>query len=188
MLVTQSGVGENTRRIQTEAPKTWAYLQDHQELLNRRASSIYRNRPPYSVFGVGDYSFAPWKVAVSGFYKSLAFAAIGPRDGKPVVLDDTSYFLACQSKKQAEFATRLLNAPQATSFYGAFIFWDSKRPVTAELLRHLDLRRLAQEMGAEEEFRLVFRAAGDGAKGKTRKRKPGAAQRELWPNKAHGVD
>ena len=103
--------------------------------MKKRGSSIYRNRPPFSVFGVGDYSFAPWKVAISGFYKKLEFVVLGPVKGRPVVLDDTSYFLPCQTKEQAEYLTTLLNSPAARSFYKALIFWDSKRPITADLLR-----------------------------------------------------
>jgi len=156
MLVTQKTVGEDTASIEVRSPKTWAYLKAHTDLLSKRGSSIYRNRPEFSVFGVGDYSFAPWKVAISGFYKKLVFTTIGPVDGKPVVLDDTSYFLPFQTKDQAQYAARLLNSPAAHSFYNAFVFWDSKRPITADLLRRLDLRRLAKELGLEEEFNACF--------------------------------
>ena len=136
-------------------------LEDAAPVLKKRGSSIYRNRPPFSVFGVGDYSFAPWKVAISGFYKKLEFVVLGPVKGRPVVLDDTSYFLPCQTKEQAEYLTTLLNSPAARSFYKALIFWDSKRPITADLLRRLDLRKLAVELGSEEEFDAYYGKPGD---------------------------
>ena len=60
MLVTQRRLGQDTAWIRQEAPKTWACLIDHAVALERRASSIYENRPRFSMFGVGDYSFAPW--------------------------------------------------------------------------------------------------------------------------------
>jgi hypothetical protein len=161
MLVTQRAVGESTTRIQKTAAHTWAYLVAHADLLNKRGSSIYRNRPSFSVFGVGDYTFAPWKVAISGFYKKLAFATVGPISGKPVVLDDTAYFLPCQTKEQAEYLASLLSSPTAREFYKAFVFWDTKRPITAELLGRLNLRRLATEVRSEEEFdRHLNRAEG----------------------------
>ncbi len=134
MLVTQRRVGDDTRSIERQAPKTWAYLESHRDRLQKRASTIYRGRPEFSIFGVGDYSFAPWKVVISGFYKSLRFFAVGPVSGKPVVLDDTSYFLPCRSEKEAELLAALLNSPQAQAFYSAFVFWDGKRPITADLL------------------------------------------------------
>ena len=70
-------------------------------MLDGRGSSIYRSCPPFSIFGIGEYSFAPWKVAISGFYKRLSFVAVAPLDGKPAMLDDTCYFLPCQTAGQA---------------------------------------------------------------------------------------
>jgi hypothetical protein len=149
MLVTQKAVGDETSVIRVLAPKTWAYLQQQADLLDRRGSSIYRNRPRFSVFGVGDYTFSPWKVAISGFYKNLRFATVGPFAGKPVVLDDTSYFVACQSEQEAHFIADLLNSQPAREFFSAFVFWDAKRPITVELLRRLDLSALATQLGSD---------------------------------------
>jgi hypothetical protein len=149
MLVTQRAVGAETSVIRIVAPKTWEYLKRHSDFLDRRASSIYRNRARFSVFGVGDYTFAPWKVCISGFYKELHFAIVGPYQGKPVVLDDTSYFLSCQSEQEATYIAELLNSDAAREFFSAFVFWDAKRPITIDMLRRLDLSHLAQEHGAE---------------------------------------
>jgi hypothetical protein len=150
MLVTQKAVGDETSVIRFVAPKTWAYLQRHGDFLDRRASSIYRNRPRFSAFGVGDYTFARWKVAISGFYKQLTFATIGPFAEKPVVLDDTSYFVSCQSDQEARYIADLLNSQPAREFFSAFVFWDAKRPITIDMLRRLDLSALAYELGSEE--------------------------------------
>lgn len=150
MLVTQRSAGADTCEIEERAPKTWEYLCRHGKLLDRRASAVYRKRPRFSIFGVGDYSFAPWKVAVSGLSKNLAFTVVGPFEGKPVVLDDTCYFLACRSHHEAEFLARLLNSTPTREFYSAFVFWDAKRPITAEILRRLDLLAPARELGIEE--------------------------------------
>jgi hypothetical protein len=184
MLVTQKTVGEQTRLIEERAPMTWAYLQRHAELLKKRASSIYRKRPEFSIFGVGDYSFAHWKVAISGFYKKLEFVTVGPVGRKPVVLDDTSYFVPCDTEEQAVYLAQLLNSCAARSFYNAFVFWDSKRPITADLLRRLSLRRLAKELGSEEKFKALFGGLDDiGQRSASKERAPNGAQLELWPDK-----
>lgn len=153
MIVTQTFVGEDTAAIATTAPKTWAYLSRHRARLERRASSIYKGKPAFSVFGVGDYTFSPWKVAISGLYKKLDFKVIGPFAGKPVVLDDTCYFLPCACEAEARLLGRLLASSAAQEFFSAFVFWDAKRPITTELLRRLDLERLAAVLKSEEEFR-----------------------------------
>lgn len=156
VIVPQKTIGEDTRAIEETAPRTWNYLTSHGHLFQRRASTIYRNRPPFSVFGVGEYSFSPWKVAISGFYKTLSFVPLGPIEGKPVMLDDTAYFLPCRTGEQAEFLASLLNSPAAQTFYRSLVFWDAKRPVTADLLRRLDLRRLASELTVEDRFSAYF--------------------------------
>ena len=185
MLVPQKTVGEQTHPIEQRAPMTWAYLQKHAELLKNRASSIYRKRPDFSIFGVGAYSFAPWKVAISGFYKKLEFVTVGPVGPKPVVLDDTSYFLPCDTQQQAVYLAGLLNSHEARSFYNAFVFWDSKRPITADLLRRLSLRRLAKELGSEEMFDSLFGKLDDvGQQAPLRERVPDDTQLELWPDAA----
>ncbi|HTU21010.1 MAG TPA: hypothetical protein VMG10_23360 [Gemmataceae bacterium] len=156
MIVTQRSVGEDTAIIEQKAPLTWAYLLSHAHLFHKRSSSIYRDRPAFAIFGVGEYTFARWKVAISGFYKKLQFTVIGPVDEKPVVLDDTCYFLACDNEEQTAYLASILNSPVAEAFYGSFIFWDNKRPITAELLGRLDLQGVARELGSEAEFRRFF--------------------------------
>jgi hypothetical protein len=159
MLVTQRSIGEDTGSIQHVAPNTWRYLCRHQELLDKRASSIYRHRPRFSVFGVGPYSFAPWKVAISGFYKGLNFKTIGPFERRSVVLDDTCYFLPCRTEEAARCVSEVLNSDVAREFYGAFVFWDCKRPVTVDLLRRLDLLALARVVGCQTRIAGFFPAA-----------------------------
>jgi hypothetical protein len=152
MVVTQSFVGENTSHLRTSAPRTWEYLERHDNLLGDRGSIIYRNKPAYSIFGVGPYTFAPWKVAISGFYKKLHFVKIGPVNGKPVVFDDTIYFLPCWSEAEAEFIDSLLRSEPAQAFLQSMIHWDEKRPVTVEILKRLSIQKLAAMLGREEDY------------------------------------
>jgi hypothetical protein len=150
MLVTQKTMGDETMPIRDIAPRTWAYLERHGAMLDRRASTIYKKRPRFSVFGVGEYTFSPWKVAISGFYKKLEFVPIGPHQGRSVVLDDTSYFVACRGAREARYVASLLNSRPAREFLAASIFWDAKRPITIETLGRLDLAAVANELGSAD--------------------------------------
>jgi hypothetical protein len=147
MLVTQKTVRDDTSIIKEFAPKTWQYLLSHAGLLDKRGSSIYKKRSRFSVFGVGEYSFSRWKVATSGFYKKLRFQVVGEYFGKPAVLDDTSYFVPCDTKEEAEHVASLLNSRIAKEFFEAYIFWDAKRPITIDILRRLNLSALEEEIG-----------------------------------------
>lgn len=152
LLVTQRYVGEETGHIKHDAPRTWRYLNGHEDDFSKRKSSIYKNRPRFSIFGLGEYTFAPWKVAISGFYKNLSFRRIGPFQRRPAVFDDTVYFLPCWSHDEADFLVSILNSRPAQEFLRSMAFWNDKRPVTAELLRRLNLKTLSAELGRESEY------------------------------------
>lgn len=155
MLVPQRRMGEDPARIAASAPRTWKYLLKHRAILQRRASAVYKRRPAFSIFGVGDYSFADWKVALPAMNKRLAFHVVGPVRGRPVVFDDTCYFLACESELQARVVHALLQLDLATDFLSSMVFWGDKRPVTLELLGQLDLGKLATLRGADVEHALA---------------------------------
>ncbi|MBN1901733.1 hypothetical protein JW926_10460, partial [Candidatus Sumerlaeota bacterium] len=101
VLITQRKPSDDTSQIQIIAPKTWDYLKAHSDILDKRKSIIYQNRPRFSIFGVGDYTFTPWKVAISGLYKNCRFCVVGNSQGKPIVLDDTCYFIPCDSEQES---------------------------------------------------------------------------------------
>ena len=128
-------------------PKRVAYLSKHRSLLEARKSSIYKGQPDFAVFGIGDYTFAPWKVAVSGMYKRFQFALVGPQDDQPVVFDDTCYFLPFDDERSACAAAQALGSALATDFLSSRIFWDAKRPISKAVLQTLDLQSLQQELG-----------------------------------------
>jgi hypothetical protein len=147
VLVTQRRVGEDTAAIATKAPQTWRYLNSHRELFEARKSSIYSNRVPFALFGIGEYSFAPWKVAVSGLHRTPRFALVGPMNGKPVLFDDTCYFLPFQDEREARVVAEILNSRECRIFLASLTFTDSKRPITVELLQRLNIRAIAEDAG-----------------------------------------
>lgn len=156
VIVTQTFIGEDTSMIKSVAPKTWEYLESYKTLLNNRKSSIYLGKPPYSIFGVGDYTFKPWKVAISGFYKKLNFCLVGLINQKTVIFDDTVNFLSFDSRKEAEFVKEILLSKPAMEFYEANIFWDEKRPITTNILRRISLKAVAQKLDREKEYQFFL--------------------------------
>lgn len=140
VIVTQTSIGESTHSIKAAAPKTWSYLLKNKKTLRARKSSIYKGKPEFSIFGVGKYSFAPWKVAISGLYKQTRFTLIGPMAAKPVMLDDTCYFLPFENRQTAKRCLNFLNSKPVQAFLNTVIFWDAKRPINAELLNRIRIR------------------------------------------------
>lgn len=150
MIVTQHKVNESTSYIAINHPKTWRYLMSKAMYFDQRKSSIYKNRPKFSIFGIGDYSFMPYKVAISGLYKKPTFSLIPPIYGKPVMFDDTCYFLSFESYKNALFSCSILNSEIVYDFLESLVFLDSKRVYTKDLLMRIDLCEVANRLSFNE--------------------------------------
>lgn len=146
-IVTQQNVGQKTDYI-LKYPKTYDYLQRHLDLFRSRKSTIYKKNPDFSIFGIGDYSFKPYKVAISGLYKTLHFTLVLP-DQKPVMLDDTCYFLGFDDLKSAVAVQVLLNTDEVRSFLQAITFTDAKRMVTKEALMRIDFAKLMKVLDSK---------------------------------------
>ena len=138
LLVTQQHLGDDTRQLEATAPKAWRYLQRHRARLDARASRVYRSRSPFAMFGIGGYTFAPWKVAISGFAKRPEFQLLSPVEGRPVVCDDTCYFLGFETQSEAEQACAAFNEPAVRRALAALMFPTAKRPVTAQILNQIN--------------------------------------------------
>jgi hypothetical protein len=150
VLVPYRHIGKESLDLQKIAPNLWAYLADHQDAFARRKSVVYRNQAPFAYFGIGEYSFAPYKVAVSGMYKTPHFKLITPVGGKPVMLDDTCYFVPCASYAQGLLLVTLLNHPLCQEFIRSILFTDAKRPITKKLLQRIDLLKLLHALAISE--------------------------------------
>ena len=144
-LVTQRRVGEPTEPIRETAPKTWAYLECHAAQLDGRGSTIYAKNPRFSIFGVGDYAFRPWRIAICGLYKKLRFRLVGPMDGKPVMFDDTVYYVSFDCEEDARRALEKLTSESALSLLSSLVFWDEKRPIKTGILNVLDWNNVHDE-------------------------------------------
>lgn len=150
VIVTQRKIKEDTAHIKLDAPKTWAYLSSHQDLFAKRKSSIYVGAPDFSMFGVGEYSYAQYKVGISGFYKKPFFAVLCSPNGRAVMVDDTSYFICLPSFDAAYTAMLLLNSEQVQRFLQSMAFLDSKRPYTKKLLERIDFSRMLNKLTLKE--------------------------------------
>lgn len=152
VLVTQRRVGEDTSTIAIEAPRTWRYLDSHRSRFEARKSSIYTNTVPFALFGIGGYTFAPWKIAVSALHRNPRFVVVGPENGKPAVFDDTCYFLPFEDEQEARIVAAILNSKECAEFLTSLTFTDSKRPITVDLLQRLNMHALAEDCGLAGEW------------------------------------
>ncbi len=146
VIVTQKKARDDTAYLEREYPKTWRYLQGRASYFSKRKSSIYRGAPDFSMFGVGDYSFTRYKVGVSGFYKTPLFSILMSEDGKPVMTDDTSYFICFPTFELAYAAMLFLNSDEVQAFLNGVAFMDAKRPYTKKVLERLDFMKIVNRI------------------------------------------
>lgn len=145
VIITQSKVGEDTEYIKSKSPRLWNYLNSYEENLSSRKSIIYKNTPKFSIFGIGEYSFSKYKVAISGFYKEAIFIML--KSDKPIMLDDTCYFLSFNDEKKAMITTIILNSEVIKRFLLSITNINSKRPYTKKVLSRIDLEKAKKILG-----------------------------------------
>lgn len=147
VIVTQKRVSQATDSLRETAPRLYDYLMRHVEHFNRRRSSIYRGKPQFCMFGVGDYSFMPYKIVVSGLYKDIVFRRIDPEGNKPVMIDDTCYQLGFSSHEEADGVYEQLIGEEIQTLIRSLVFRDAKRVVTRELLMRLAVAKIEKRGG-----------------------------------------
>jgi len=139
VLVTQHSTKEDTSDMKQTYPKAYQYLLAHADYLDNRKSSIYKDRPRFCMFGIGDYTFKKYKVIISGLYKKTTFSLVSEIDGKIAVCDDTCYMLGFDDYHVARLTLEILNSQSVQDFVNSVCFYDAKRAINKDLLMRIFL-------------------------------------------------
>ena len=111
---TRRGIPEAT--MKRAYPKTYKYLKQFETQLCKRASSSVRklmeSGPFYSMFAVGPYTIAPWKVLWPEVGHSIESAKCGPshlnRGSKSSLPDHTVVAVSCDNEAEASYLSAIL--------------------------------------------------------------------------------
>lgn len=147
IILTQHRTSENTENIKVAFPKAYKYLQDHGKFFDDRKSSIYKHRPRFCLFGIGDYTFKKYRIAISGLYKLPHFTLVSDIGSKQALLDDTIYLLGFDDYQFAKWTLMLLNSDLVLTFLKSVSFDDAKRPVNKDLLMRIDITKALDTLG-----------------------------------------
>lgn len=150
VVITQTEPKEDTKHIADDSPSMWNYLMLHKFYFDKRRSSIYKKAPAFAIFGIGDYSFKKYKVAISGMYKDPFFAILPPHQGKPVMVDDTVYFVGFDTMKEAEIFCSVLNNNLTQKLLKSLVFKDEKRPYKKDILQRIDVISILKNLSLED--------------------------------------
>ena len=102
------------------------------------------------MFGVWEYSYSRYKVGVSGLYKQPLFSVLYSNDEKPVMTDDTSYFICFNDYDRAYTAMLLLNSERVQNFIKSIVFPDAKRPYTKKILDRIDFSKIIRRLSIND--------------------------------------
>jgi methylase of polypeptide subunit release factors len=94
-------------------PKTYAYLKRFENELRQRSGyrRYFRETDPfYSIFNVGDYTFAPYKVVWPNIGSEIAAAVVSKQAGKAIVPQHIVTLLACVLETEAHYVCGMLNS------------------------------------------------------------------------------
>jgi len=127
ILLPQKGM-HGDPALPTAYPRTWSFLSQFQGYLEGRSSfkRFQRNKPYWSLWSTGAYTFSPYKVVwkeMSGH--RFAAAYIGSFDdpllgSKVVVPDHKLYFVPLETEEEAAYVTGILNAPLVGNAISAY--------------------------------------------------------------------
>lgn len=139
VIITQHSTNEDTKQMLSNYPKAYQYLLSHAEYLDSRKSSIYKGRPRFCLFGIGDYTFKKYKIIISGLYKQTRFSLVSDIDGKTAICDDTCYMLGFDDEAVARVVLGILNRQVVQDFINAICFYDAKRAINKDMLMRINL-------------------------------------------------
>jgi hypothetical protein len=138
ILVTHlPGMGLNAiseKEMQTQYPRTYGYLKHFEKVLRERAAfkryftrkdrynKVVETGPFYSMFDVGTYTFAPWKVVWRYVASDFIVAVAEPHNGRPVVPNEKLMLVACGGEQEAHYLCATLNSsPIRLAVRGFFV-------------------------------------------------------------------
>ena len=105
------GIDED--EMKADYPKTYLYLKRFEAILQERAAYkryFSPEDPFYSMFDVGDYTFAPYKVVWPNIASEIVSAVISTEENKLILPQHIVTLVACKSLPEAHYICALMNS------------------------------------------------------------------------------
>ncbi len=122
--------------LKIKLPLTYEYLNNYRDILeNRSLHKLWgKGNPFYSVYGIGSYTFVPYKVvwkriagAITGKAVSFACAVLEPLStsfvsSKPVIPDDGTILIEFNNRDEAYYVAGFLNSKIVRAVVAAYTY------------------------------------------------------------------
>lgn len=101
------------KELAVSLPKTFGYLKRFEQALRGRSGFkrfFKPTQPFYSVYNVGDYTFAPYKVMWARIGSQLSAAVSSQEFSKTFIPQETVTLVACETLSEAHYLCALINS------------------------------------------------------------------------------
>jgi len=176
------------KQMQVGHPKAYSYLKRFEELLRKRAAfkRYFRAEAPfYSIFNIGDYTFARWKVVWREQASALTAAVVGCMEGRPVIPDHKLMMVDVTSRPEAHFLCAALNSSPARFVVAAYAV---EIQMDTHILENVAVPRFSPENGVHVRLAELSEAAHKAAaKGDAEEAKRVEEEVDRWAAKLWGL-
>jgi hypothetical protein len=110
-------------------PRTYAYLERYEDVLRQRAAyeRYFQPQDPfYSMFNVGEYTFAPYKVVWREVTATFCAAVVGQQLGEAVVPDHKLMLVPLDTPEEAHYVCSMVNSTPFTVAADAYAVGTSR--------------------------------------------------------------
>ena len=161
--------GIDEQELQARYPRTYGYLKRFEPVLRERASRgvsdmLKKGAPFYTMFAVGTYTFAPWKVVWPNIASALNAAVIGMAEGKVIVPQHIVTLVACGNQQEAHYICALVNSSPANFAARAYSQEGGKSFGDPHILEHIRIPRYDPSDGVHRRLTELSQEAHAAAK------------------------
>jgi len=154
--------------LAVSCPRTYEYFYKEQhgfsDTLKERAN--YKkfmlrqnaNAPIYTVYNIGPYTFAPYKVVWKALSNGVSAVTISTNEaGKQIIPDHNLLMIPIGKEKEAYYLTGVLNAKIISEFVNAYISWF----ISAHILQRLKIPKYDENNATHTKIALLSKSAHD---------------------------
>ena len=145
-------------RMKRDFPKTYSYLSEFKDALigraHYRAHFAATEQPYWSMYNVGNYTFAPHQVIWREQSRCFGCAVLDRETGPLSVVDHKLSTTACSTADEAHYLASLLNSSPATFFIQSYVI---SIQISTHVLSYLSIPRFSEENSMHQQLAALSR-------------------------------
>ena len=111
--------------------------------------------PEYSMYNIGEYTFAPYKVIWKALAKGVAAVTISQEDGRLLIPDHNLLMVPLENELEAYYLTGVLNSDIVSRFVNAYVAWF----ISGHILERINIPRYCEKNELHNEIAALAKLA-----------------------------